>query len=264
MTTYNRFLWEGETYPILSDNRAMSAPSWSLPAAITCPGMLADSDNAICSGCYAQLGRYAMRGVAEPQAARLAWMLAHLDNPSDWIRQIVDALRAANCIYARLHDSGDWFSLAQCRAWYEILRQTPEVHYWAPTRSWRVPHLLPELRRLHSLPNCTIRPSALYFDQPAPVVEGLGAGMASHYRDAPHGRTCPKTEAGSCAAARCRTCWDSADGPVSFQAHGHGGTHRPTPPSATQRKTRLGIVRDFVPLENVLGVIRRDAGRANG
>lgn len=264
MTTYNRFVWEGETYPILSDNRAMSAPSWSLPAAITCPGMLADSDNAICSGCYAQLGRYAMRTVAEPQAARLAWMLDNLDNPTDWIRQLVDALRAANCIYVRLHDSGDWFSLAQCRTWYEILRQTPEIHYWAPTRSWRVPHLLPELRRLHSLPNVTIRPSALYFDQAAPEVEGLGAGMASHYRDAPNGRTCPKTEAGSCAAARCRACWDSEDGPVSFLAHGHGGAHRPTPPSATQRKARLGIVREFVPLESVLGVIRADAGRANG
>ena len=80
---------------------------------------------------------------------------------------------------------------------------------------------------LNSLPNVTVRPSALYLDDLAPQIKGfsLGSGVLSEPAE---GRwMCPKsTEGGSCESTGCRHCWESPTESVYYLVHGHLGKHK--------------------------------------
>jgi len=53
----------------------------------------------------------------------------------------------------RPHVSGDFDSVGYIERWIQIVSLNPSVTFWAYTRSWRVPELLPALERLRALPN---------------------------------------------------------------------------------------------------------------
>lgn len=53
----------------------------------------------------------------------------------------------------RPHVSGDFDSVAYIDRWIYIVRGRPNVQFWAYTRSWNVPELLPALEVLRGLPN---------------------------------------------------------------------------------------------------------------
>lgn len=55
--------------------------------------------------------------------------------------------------YIRIHVSGDFSSPNYIQQWIALVRRNPDVWFWAYTRSWRVPHLLPDLEELRALPN---------------------------------------------------------------------------------------------------------------
>lgn len=57
------------------------------------------------------------------------------------------------CRLLRIHVSGDFDTIAYITNWYYRLKDRPDVHTWAYTRSWRVPELVPYLAELKSLPN---------------------------------------------------------------------------------------------------------------
>lgn len=207
----------GTTVALLSEPSKMPCPSWSLPARASCPWKL-EGEGTICGGCYATKGRYVMVNVAAAQAARFGWTRTSLrtaDGTAAWVRTMARAIAETGCSYFRIHDSGDFFSPAYVRAWAEVAGLCPEVRFWAPTRSWRAPQ--PEwqetLRELAALPNVTVRPSALRFDEEPPRVEGLAAGTTARRE----GYTCPARSQGN-ACGTCRACWDRPEHTVSYHA----------------------------------------------
>jgi hypothetical protein len=215
----------GTTVTLLTATSKMPSPSWSLPAGKACP----NSHGEICGHCYAQKGCYQYPDVARAQEARFRWTVESMRSESgmqSWIATMVDAIKATKCRYFRIHDSGDFFSVAYVRAWIAVCRALPGVRFWAPTREYQTKPigLLPvltenprmdALRALASLPNVTIRPSALSIGIKAPSVSGLHAGSGVNDSDATPCKA--YTRAGMCG--NCRLCWNAKETPISYPLH---------------------------------------------
>jgi Gene product 88 len=83
----------------------------------------------------------------------------------------VEAIGATAYRYMRVHDSGDLFSAAYTRAWIRICSALSWVRFWFPTRSWLAPWL-EVIKQPAALPNVTVRPSAIHFDDEPPQIDG--------------------------------------------------------------------------------------------
>lgn len=211
----------------------MSAWSWSLPAGDSCPMIRADDESYICHGCYASINRYNMPNVLRSQHIRFEWTKDLMrSDPDLWVHTMRDAIAShVENDFFRVHDSGDFFHPNYVRMWYEVCESLPEIHFWFPTRCY--PHSssmstlwMTNLRELASLPNVTVRPSALRWDEPSPQVSFLSKGstaVLSERHDLGH--LCPKTtQGGTCETNSCRTCWfDNEE--VAYLVHGYMGRH---------------------------------------
>ena len=107
-----------------------------------------------------------------------------------FVSTMVATIRRARNPYFRVHDSGDLFSPAYTWAWVRIVQALPDIRFWFPTRSWRpitMTRMSPAgrmawelaLTALNAEPNVTVRPSALFFNAPAPRIPGLAAGSTA-------------------------------------------------------------------------------------
>jgi len=218
----------GTTVRLLTKTWKMPGPSWSLPAHKACPRAC----GTICDDCYADPkhgGRYGCRNVQNAQHARFQWTVESMrtaDGRQQWIEYMAAAIRLSRCQYFRVHDSGDMFSVAYVECWLTVCSQMPDVQFWIPTRAWQQPAgplpvfdpLLNTLRKLASLPNVTVRPSALNFGDHPSVVPGLHAGTAADMPDVFRARQCPAHQQGN-QCGNCRTCWDEKTVPVSYARH---------------------------------------------
>jgi hypothetical protein len=136
---------------------------------------------------------------------------------------MIAGISQSGCSYFRVHDSGDMFSVAYAECWQAVCQAMPQVRFWIPTRSWQQPKsplpvmdpMLSTLRLLATMPNVTVRPSALDFGDAAPEVTGLHAGSTADCRCV---RQCPAPEQGG-NCGDCRLCWDVKDTPVSYRKH---------------------------------------------
>lgn len=209
---------------LLTQTSAMPGSSFSLPARTTCPGAVL-TPSSVCVSCYADARkRYRWKGVREAQARRLAWTLDALDRGT-FVPVLVGQILLHAHRYFRLHDSGDFFRADYVDAWTEIARLLPEVRFWAPTRSWArggLPRrhgdpLLASLHRLATLPNVTVRPSALFIDEAPPIQPGFAAG--STVTTNPAAVSCPKAFRTPAACGACRRCWDSPQLSVVYLRH---------------------------------------------
>jgi len=212
---------------LLSDASKMPSLSFSLPAGASCPWALY-GEGTICGDCYAQKGRYVMPNVAAAQQARYEWVRRCMRSPegiAEFVSVMTDAISRARNLYFRGHDSGDMFSPAYVRAWAAVCRALPDVRFWFPSRAWRVltikgvsDHTRSEwalaLSDLASLPNVALRPSALFFNAPAPRIPGWAAGTTA----ADEGFNCPAPTQGNICGS-CRVCWDQPNTEVSYHRH---------------------------------------------
>ena len=208
----------------LSETSAMPVASFSLPARRTCPGALFGPD-ATCSTCYADgRGRYRWRSVKRAQERRLTWTLDALETDR-FVPSLIGCIACRGEGYFRIHDAGDFFSVAYTAAWGRIARALPLVRFWAPTRSWALhgrfrpdgDPLLAALRELNGLLNVTVRPSAIFLEEPPPVIPGLSAG-STVTRDRAS-VTCPKSLHRPARCGTCRRCWDEPLVPVTYLRH---------------------------------------------
>jgi hypothetical protein len=126
---------------------------------------------------------------------------------------MVDAIDATGHLYMRVHDSGDLFSAAYTRAWIRICSALCWVRFWFPTRSWRAPWF-EVIKELAALPNVTVRPSAIHFDDEPPRIDGLAAGTTVKS----FGYSCPAPRQNN-ACGECRRCWVAKSWPISYHAH---------------------------------------------
>lgn len=242
----------GTNIALLTKPSKMPGYSWSLPAGNarngqpkgTCPGAVF-GPSSICGSCYANPdsqvrhkdGSLARRGgsygypvVRTAQDARRDWLMECLmtkEGRDVWTSIMTAAVTWATRVGTgaargqsrrinafRVHDSGDVFSPLYAQLWQQVCAAVPDVRFWIPTRSWHsTPRILRELVVLNSLPNATVRPSALYFHEDPPRVAGLSAGTSA----AGDGYTCPSSKQGG-ACRECRACWDGSL-PVVYKVH---------------------------------------------
>jgi hypothetical protein len=244
----------GTTVGLLTATSKMPSASFSLPAFKACPSaFLGDTariapngvrlnvdKGTICGNCYAGKGAYAWAPVKRAQDARFKFAVAAATNPNagdEFVSVMTaaiegEALRQQRRFYRgvsngtrpmgafravfRVHDSGDLFSPAYAALWVRICEGLPDVDFWFPTRQWRSKnlHMLAVIHTLAALPNVSVRPSALRFEDAAPVIPGMSAGTTA---TATAGFTCPAPlNDGKCGD--CRACW-TKDIEVSYHRH---------------------------------------------
>lgn len=145
---------------------------FDLPAVATCPGR-----SAVCERvCYATHGRFATRRVR----ARLAWCRRQ-SLRDDFARRVSGEVRAKGCIVVRIHVSGDFYDAVYTGKWLEVAARHPKVRFYAYTRSWRVPEVVPVLEALAALPNVRLWYSCdTDTGEPASVPAGVRLAFLQH------------------------------------------------------------------------------------
>ena len=191
----------------LSNASKMPFFSYGLPAQkCNVGGKLRQIEGSTCFDCYAyDRGMYVMPNVKTAQERRLAAI-----SKPDWVRQMAIAL--GNKPFFRWHDSGDIQSEKHLNDIIEVVKLTPHIQHWLPTREAGL------VAKLKEIPdNLTIRVSAAMVDGPRPkrfintsTVHNKLIPINSHICPA------PKQE-GKCGD--CRACWDSAVPNVSYHQH---------------------------------------------
>lgn len=188
--------------------------SWSLQALDTCPGSIASPGVLVdaCKGCYATTGNYRYPNVKAPR----------IHNQSDWQRlewvdDMVQALDSDR--YFRWFDSGDMYALGLAEKILEVMKRTPWVKHWLPTRMHKFPKFALVLREMAALPNVSVRFSS--DSVTGEYVPGLhGSVIIPTPEDLPAGATLCEaySNAGKCSG--CRACYDKNVDVIAYPAHG--------------------------------------------
>jgi hypothetical protein len=208
----------GTTTTLLSATTKMPSPSWSLPAGRACPAAKY-GPGTICGSCYAKKNMYRQSSVQKAQQRRFDWSVSCMRTERGqeiFVETMVNAIRGLE--YFRVHDAGDLFNPAYVRCWARIARALPDTRFWIPTRIWQFadrPLWAPAIDELLSCSNVTLRPSALRFEDPAPMLDGWAAGTTASAGDA---YSCPAPKQNN-ECGDCRVCWDAPLQAVSYHKH---------------------------------------------
>lgn len=188
--------------------------SWSLQALETCPGSLASPGVLVdaCKGCYATTGNYMFPNVKAPRAYNKEdWQRL------EWVNEMVQALDADR--YFRWFDSGDMYALGLAEKMLEVMKRTPWVKHWLPTRMHKFPKFALVLAEMQSLSNVMVRPSSDSING-AFLAGTHGSTIVESPEAVPTGTTlCRAYEnAGKCSG--CRACYDKTVAVIAYPAHG--------------------------------------------
>ena len=188
--------------------------SWSLQALETCPGSIAAPGELVdaCKGCYATTGNYRFENVKAPRR----------HNKEDWQRlawsdDMVFELKKDT--HFRWFDSGDMYTLALAEKILEVMKRTPWVSHWLPTRMHKFPKFRQVLAEMQALPNVMVRFSSdsitgdytkkLHGSVIVPTAADIKPGMT----------LCRAYEnEGKCSG--CRACYDKKVKVIAYPAHG--------------------------------------------
>lgn len=196
----------------LSKTSKLNARSWSLQAGETCPASYDENGELVpaCAGCYAKSGNYRYPNVKTPRIEnREDWKRI------EWVRDMVAELD--NDRYFRWFDSGDMYHQALGWKIVEVMKATPHVKHWIPSRMFKFQKFKPILDAMQSLDNVAVRWSS----------DSIQGEFESH-----HGSTIipshdTETTAFICQAYNhggncngCRACWDKSISVIAYPAHG--------------------------------------------
>lgn len=202
----------------LSQTTKMPGRSWSLPAGSTCPGAKDREGNTVpvCAACYAKTGNYTY---PIPRAAREF-------NRTDWRRPewVEEMIREVSMeSYFRWFDSGDLYHAELGHKILAVIRGTPHVRHWIPTRSHTVPRLRAVLELIRLEPNAVVRYSSPEIDGTYDAEHGSTVIPTADWPTT--ARVCPSSQqAGRCGA--CRACWDKNIPVIAYVGHGLVMSHR--------------------------------------
>jgi hypothetical protein len=188
--------------------------SWSLQALDTCPGSIAAPGELVdaCKGCYATTGNYRFSNVKAPRAHnKNDWQRL------EWVNDMVAELNKDR--FFRWFDSGDMYALGLAEKMLEVMKRTPWVKHWLPTRMHKFPKFALVLREMAALPNVSVRFSSdsvtgdytkkLHGSVIIPTAADVKKGMT----------LCRAYEnAGKCSG--CRACYDKKVKVIAYPAHG--------------------------------------------
>ncbi len=189
--------------------------SWSLQALDTCPASFDDEGELVpaCKGCYATTGNYRFPNVKEPRE----------HNKQDWKRDawtsdMVAMLEKES--YFRWFDSGDMYSIGLALKMLEVMRATPHVKHWLPTRMHKFEKFRSIIDIMNSLPNVVVRLSS--DSVTGGVISGEYTSTIIPNPDTPVFKDVSICEAyeheGKCNG--CRACWSKEVKIIAYPAHG--------------------------------------------
>lgn len=200
--------------PKISQTSKLGARSWSLQARETCPGSIDESGELVpaCAGCYATSGTYYYPKVIQTREHnREDW------KRPEWVSDMVQALE--NDRYFRWFDSGDCYALELAEKILEVMRLTPWVKHWIPTRMYKFPKFMQVFVQMQALDNVMVRFSSDsvngefidYLHGSTIIEKGTTAPAGAHRCESP-------ANGGKCGP--CRACWDKEIPVIAYQSHG--------------------------------------------
>jgi hypothetical protein len=188
--------------------------SWSLQALDTCPGSIAAPGELVdaCRGCYATTGNYRFENVKAPRK----------HNKEDWQRlEWCDDMVAElhKDTYFRWFDSGDMYALGLAEKMLEVMKRTPWVKHWLPTRMHKFPKFALVLREMAALPNVSVRFSS--DSVTGEYTKGLhGSVIVPNPSDVKKGMKLCEAYANDGKCKGCRACYDKKVKVIAYPAHG--------------------------------------------
>lgn len=217
-----RFLTGG-----LSQPGKMPGAGYGLPA-FFCPSgkIFRAFSNSVCSKCYARKGRYLFRNVQSAQQKRL---LA-IEDPlwTDAMCVLLENERANNRMWFRWHDSGDLMHYAHLSHIVSLAGRLPDMHFWLPTKAYRLIWQLVNDQNIYIPDNLTVRISHPYMNTYKPLArkwakKGIVQSVVYHKKESfPAGTfNCPAISDPSynSKCGSCRACWCKSTGIVNYQLH---------------------------------------------
>src|SRR5574344_1267730 len=211
-------MWATNQSPVkLSTTSKLNAKSWSLQALDTCPASKGEDGELVdaCKGCYATIGFYVFSvAKATRQFNKEAWQ------HEDFVPHFVSALYKER--FFRWFDSGDMYSLALAEKIYSIMKLTPHVRHWLPTRMYKFDKFKPILSKMAALPNVVVRLSSDSIDG-LTVQDNLGCNTSSiipaDWVDDHNGFVCSAYDQdGRCMD--CYACYNKEVKNVAYVGHG--------------------------------------------
>ena len=186
--------------------------SWSLQALDTCPGSKDSQGDLVpaCQGCYATTGNYRFSNVKKPREFnREDW------KRDSWVSDMVKALDSSR--YFRWFDSGDMYDLSLANKILAVMKATPWVKHWLPTRMHKFIKFQHTIDAMMSLDNVVVR-----FSSDSVTGQTIaGQTTSTIFSDTvPEGALeCKAYEhEGKCNG--CRACYDKNVSVIAYKAHG--------------------------------------------
>ena len=198
----------------LSKASKMPCRSWSLQALVTCPASKDANGElvAACAGCYATTGNYNFPNVKAPREHNKDdW------KRSEWVDDMVQELDADR--YFRWFDSGDVYDIRLAKKILEVMKRTPWVRHWLPTRMHKFDKFVPVLNEMQSLPNVVVRLSSDGVN--GETIEGVTTStIIPTSEQAPKNATVCEAYERDGKCGQCRACWNKDVSLVAYVAHG--------------------------------------------
>lgn len=189
--------------------------SWSLEAIETCQGSIDPVTKDLvpaCQGCYATTGNYRFKNVKAPrQFNKEDW------KRDNWVSDMVQALDSSR--YFRWLDSGDLYSEELAWRVYAVMKLTPWVKHWLPTRMHKFPKYSKVLQAMQWLPNVVVRFSSDSVS--GETIEGDNTSVIfSEESQLPSNAFICKAYENDGKCNGCRACYNKDIEIVAYKAHG--------------------------------------------
>ena len=209
--------------PKLSGTSKMPCKSWSLPAWETCPSARSENGKPVdaCSNCYALQGAYQWKPAKELRAYNLEnWKL------NTWVEDMVilinkEGKRNKKNLF-RWFDSGDIYCSDLAKKIEQVLKATPNIRHWIPTRQYKDKKIKVILDRMNTLDNVVVRFSSdstngamldssynsTITPSPEDIKSSKGVSICRAYE-----------RKGKCAS--CTACWSKKITTIVYPLHGN-------------------------------------------
>lgn len=188
--------------------------SWSVRAGgDRCPQ---SKDSEVCRECYAMQGTY-----NTPNSKKLRVYNEEDWKKNDWETRVEHELNRLNIEegieYFRWFDSGDLYDLKLAEKIKNIIKKTPNIKYWIPTRMYKDKSFVSILDEINSLDNAIVRFSNDIINE---YSDDHGSVVVDDEKIAdqiPHVLKCPNDfESKEITCSDCFKCWDKNTKKIAY------------------------------------------------